>query len=574
MNSPKSKSRKSQVKGLLDLGLLDFRLFFIAFPIAFLAVFFYWPLTKILQEGFQGSSGFTLKYFLKIFADPYFQHIILFTAKQALLSTLAAAILGFPWAFILTHYDFPGKRIAKSLTIVPFVLPAITVALGFILAFGNNGFINRWLMELFNLDRPPLRILYSLQGIVLAHAFYNAPIIARMVAASWERIDPTYEESARALGAKSFQVFKDITWPMLIPGLMTGSALAFIFTFLSFPIVLTLGGARFSTIEVEIYTRVITMLDYKLGAALTVVQMAISLLFTYAYLKIQGRFSREIESSRKYKTVPLFGLRNLLSPKRLSVYLFMGFFSLIFLGPILGVFVDSITYHRGGEREQGIFHWYSYIFQPDYEALIGASPLQSILNSLGFGMAATIIALLLGTMISFVIARFKFTGRRAFDTIVMAPLAVSSIALGFGLLQLRAFLGPFWMAIVIAHAILAYPFVIRAIVPILEGLDRNLIEAARSLGASRGRAFKDIELPLIKTGLLVGAVFAFALSAGETSATMMLSHPGLKTIPVTIYNFLAARNFGAASAMSVLLIIVTALAFIIMERFGEAIFKR
>lgn len=133
-------------------------------------------------------------------------------------------------------------------------------------------------------------------------------------------------------------------------------------------------------------------------------------------------------------------------------------------------------------------------------------------------------------------------------------------------------LGSGWLAIVLAHSILAYPFVIRAVVPVLEGLKQGLVEAARSLGATRLQAFRDIELPLIRRGLLVGAIFAFAISLGEMSATIMLAQPGLKTMPLVVNDLRAARSFGGASAMSSLLILVTAGAFVIIERFGERLF--
>jgi thiamine transport system permease protein len=115
---------------------------------------------------------------------------------------------------------------------------------------------------------------------------------------------------------------------------------------------------------------------------------------------------------------------------------------------------------------------------------------------------------------------------------------------------------------------LTYPFVVRSLRPVLEGLDTGLIEAARSLGASRVRAFFEVEFPLIRRGLLVAAVFATALSMGEMSATIMLMRPGLSTIPVAVYGLLSARQFGAASAMAVVLIAVTAFSFLAIDLLG------
>jgi thiamine transport system permease protein len=556
--------------GRVRLGLGQAAIFLV--PVAFLALAFYFPLLRLFQEGLveEGQGRVTFRYLAEIFSEPYFRRVILFTAEQALLSTLLAVAIGLPWAYIFTRYEFPMKRALRALTLVPFVLPAVTVALGFILFFGNNGHLNRLLMGLFGLEEPPLRTLYSLRGIVLAHAFYNAPIVTRMVHAQWERLDPTYEESAQALGAGRFRRLVTVTLPLLLPSLMTSAALAFIFCFLSFPIVLALGGARFSTLEVQIYTEFIVLFNRRLGAALAIVEVLLSLAFTYGYILLEGHFTRELEAVRPRPTVKLFS-----KPTwgRLGLFLFILASGVVFLGPLASIVYDSFTREWAG-RTALTLHWYSYIFRPEHEALIGAPPLRTIANSLQFGLISMALGVLLGLPLAFALARFRFPGRRLFDALVMAPLGVSSVALGAALLvaSLKTPLKAGWLAIPLAHAILAYPFVIRAVVPVLEGLERGLVEAARSLGASRFRAFREIELPLIARALLVGAVFAFAISLGEMSATIMLARPEWKTIPLAINDLRAARSFGGASAMSVLLILVTGGAFIVLERFGERLF--
>lgn len=544
-----------------------------ALPLLFLGIFFYYPLTGLIARGLSGPWGLTLNRLAQIFSDSYLRHVLLFTVEQALLSTLASVALGLPLAYLLTAYDFPGKRIIKSLTIVPFALPAVTVALGFIIVFGNSGILNRWLMGLFHLADPPLAILYSLPGIVLAHAFYNAPIVTRFVAAAWERLSAEYEESARALGASPRRAFFDITLPMLLPALISGATLAFIYSFLSFPIVLALGGARFSTIEVEIYRKAIVEIDYSGAAALATLSLLIALILTFGYLKIEGHYARQLRMTAHRPAEQLFaGLHSLADPRRWALYAFLAIGGLLFVGPIMGVVADSFTRTW---QDQTIFtlDWYRAVFQPSYSSLIAASPLQSVLNSLAFAGTTMVVALIFGAILAGILARRRFPGRSLFEALAMAPLAISAVA--FGLALLWAFTRPplalsgTWLAIVIAHSVLAIPFVIRAVRPALQRLETHLAEAARSLGASRLNAFLDIILPLIRGSLLAGAVFAFAISIAETSATIMLARPGLLTMPVAVYYLLASRQFGAASAMSVVLIVVIALSFTLIDRFGE-----
>ncbi len=530
-----------------------------------LALIFYYPLALVLATAFKGPDGWSLAAIKSVITDPYYVHLLSFTVKQAAYSTLLSLGIGLIGAYILARYDFPGKRMIRSLTVIPFVLPAIVVALGFILFFGNNGYLNRALMSIFHLSQPPFRILYSLTGIVLAHAFYNAPIVMRVVGASWEGFDPSIDEAAVSLGSGRLRRFIEITLPRLMPAIVSSSALVFVFAFLSFPIVLTLGGARYATIEVGIYTLVRTLLDYQHGAALILVEMVISLSFTYLYLRVEGHLALPTQGSRRLS--PHRFLAPPLSIGKALISLYAIAAGTFFLGPIVSIIVDS--FHSSG-------CWnianYAQLLSQRYSPFLGTSPLATVRTSLIIASLATMISLLVGTTITFFVVRARIVGRWVIEAVLMAPLAVSSVAIGFALLRglsgppLR--LGGTLIAIVIAHSVLIYPFVVRVLRPILEGLDPQLVEAARSLGSSRGRAFLDIELPLLRRGLLVAAVFAFALSMGEMSATIILMRPGLSTIPIAVYGLLSARQFGPASAMAVVLMAVTGASFIVIDRLG------
>ncbi|MEF8830617.1 MAG: ABC transporter permease subunit, partial [Halobacteriales archaeon] len=173
-------------------------------------------------------------------------------------------------------------------------------------------------------------------------------------------------------------------------------------------------------------------------------------------------------------------------------------------------------------------------------------------------------------------------GTRAAEALLTAPIAVSSIVVGLGLLQTLVFgttllgyrvtaTGP--VAIVAAHAVAAYPFVTRNVAPALGGLDDHLVEAARSLGADRTRALLEIELPLVAAPLLAGAAFAFAISVGEFDATVLLAE-GVDsyTMPVALERYVGNRslgpNLGPATAMGTVLLAVTAVSFVVIDRLG------
>ncbi|PID57890.1 ABC transporter [candidate division KSB3 bacterium] len=529
----------------------------------------------MLKDGLIDASGrLTGEYIIETLRDPYNRRVIAFTIHQALLSTVLTFVLGFPGAYLVAKFDFPGKTFLKAMTTVPFVLPSIIVSLGFILLFGNSGILNRLLMAAFSLDEPPFRILYSLHAIVLAHAFYNFPLVLRLVSTIWSSIDPRIEDAARSLGAKEWHVFRCVTLPMLSPGIFASLALTFIFSFMSFAVVLVLGGVKFATIEVNIYTLMTVVLDYRMGSALAIVQSVFSLSFMFFYAKVlaSGKQTERVALEQFEQRPRLFSsLRDVLRWRTVFVGCYLLMVMVVMLGPILSVALFSVMHHEAGNT---VFSLKSYanIFTMPYNPLLGTTPLQSIRNSLFFGLMTVFFSLPLGVSIAFLLARMEFPGKNIFDALVMLPLGISSVSLGLG--YIRSFHKPplilsgSWYAIVFAHSILAYPFVMRAVTPILKKMKASLVEAAMSLGATRIQCFFLIELPIVKPGIVVGATFAFAVSVGELGATYMLYRPELTTMPISIYRFLSSHDLIGASAMGMILIVVCVFLFLSIEKMG------
>ncbi len=490
-----------------------------------------------------------------------------FTMYQAALSTVASLALGIPGAYLLSQYSFPGRRTIRSLTMVPFVLPSIMVAIGFVAMFGDQGLLND-LLALVGLG--PVSAMYTLELIVLAHAFYNAPLVTRIVTAAWEGIDRRMLETARGLGAGPSRAFFDVAVPQLLPAVLTGALLTFLFTFMSFPIVLALGGLQLATVEVWLYARV-QQLELAQAAGLAVLETGITLTLTYAYLRYErgdGAFGGLGGGGDR---AALFG--SLRDPRRLGLLAYGLVVAVVFLGPLMSMIVESVTGPSG-------FTTQHYAFLLDRQ-LTGApfqiKPLPAIRNSLFFGVATLLVAVPMGVTVAIVEGK-QFLGNRAITALLMAPLAVSGIVLGLGLLQSLVFgtelfgvrvsvTGP--IAIVAAHAVAAYPFVARTVSPLIRRVDRGLIESARVLGATRARVRRDIELPLAVPGIVAGAALAFAISIGEFDSTVVLANgAGSYTMPVAVERYVGNRTLGPATAMGTLLLVVTGISFVVIDRLG------
>ncbi|MFO7265315.1 MAG: iron ABC transporter permease [Limnochordales bacterium] len=527
---------------------------------ALLTLIFYIPVGIALLEGFRaepGSSALSLRRFADLLTDPYILGLLRFTAWQAFLSALLSVVIGVPLGYLLANRTFPGKSLLASLTMVPFVMPAITVALGFLLMYGTNGWFNATLNALFGFK---VQVLHTLWAILLAHAFYNAPLVARMTQGAWERLDPALEESARTLGAGPLTVWRTVTLPAVLPGILSGAVLAFIYCFMSFPIVLSLGGARYATLEVEIFTLMRVLLDYEMAAALAAVQAAVSLLFAYVFLRMEGRVPYLFASARARRPSPVTASRL----RDAWVWLLLAALIVFFGGPLASIVADSVRDGAGGTTLQA----YQRIFTATHDFHLGAPPLRTIQNSLRFAAVAAALALTAGVCFVYGTVRVLRKPLPFLETLSLAPVAVSSVALAYGISV--AFRGPLHfipqeLRIPLVHAVLGFPFVVRAFRPVLQGVDVRLVEAARTLGASRWRAFVDVELPMALTGLLVAFALSFGLSVSETSATLMLARPHEMTMPVSVYRFLAARDFRSASAMAVLLMAVTGGVFLLSE---------
>ncbi len=538
-----------------------------AFVFTFIILFFYLPVTGVLKYAFKGSDGsLTLSNIVNTVQDPYNRRIIAFTIKQAVLSTVFAVLLGFPGAFILARVKFKGKSVVRAVSMIPFVLPSILVVLGFVIFFGNNGYLNRFLELVIGSSDPPLKILYSMKAIILAHGFYNFPIAMRIIASLWERLGENQLHAAKSLGAGRAEAFFTVTLPQLLPAVLSAFGIIFLFCFSSFAVILVLGGGpAYSTIEVEIYRLAKVSLNLRAASSLAVIGIVFSMIFMYLTIRFQSSVSRTEDLSTaapaEYKK----------SRVLLPVYVFVILF--LVAAPIGSVIIKSfrMPVTRAGS-DIFTLRWYTGLFSRGF----GSASLSAVKNSIVFAVSAAAIAVPAGTVLSYFSVK-NWLGNRtltsAIDTLLMLPMIVSSVILGLGYMILRKNLPPYLsesgIPVIMAHAIIAYPFVVRSVTGVLRKIKPSLIHAASSMGASPAAVFLTVELPIIKGALLTGAAFAFALSMGELNATILLAGSDTATIPLAVYRLIGSYNFYGACAMGTILIILTIIVFTVMDKIGS-----
>jgi thiamine transport system permease protein len=545
-------------------------------PLAFLAAFYFFPIGSILQVSFAREEGGIATPLLAVFGSPGIRRVIWFTIYQAALSTTLTLLLGVPGAYLLARYEFRGKTVLRALTGIPFVLPTLVVAAAFNALLGPRGWVNGFLMAVFDLQTPPVQFINTLTAILVAHVFYNTTIILRMVGDFWAHLNPRLEDAARSLGANRWATWRHVTLPLLSPALSAAALLVFIFNFTSFGVVLVLGGPRFATMEVEIYYQTISLFNLPTAAALSLIQLAATLGLTILYTRLSARLSTPLElRSRQFTQRPLISWQS-----RLFATIVFGVVLLLILAPLTGLLIRSFTRldpERGQQRPttRGLtLDFYRELTSDRRQSLFYAPPIEAIGNSLGYAGATVGLALVLGLPASWALSRYSENPLSRFlDPLLMLPLGTSAVTLGLGFivaldqppLDLRA--SP--ALIPIAHTLVAFPFVVRSLTPALRSIHPRVRQAAAVLGASPRQVVRHVDIPLVGRALLVAAAFAFTISLGEFGATALIARPEYPTIPLMIFRFLSqpgALNYGQALALSTILMAVTAVGMVAIER--------
>ncbi len=549
-------------------------------PFLFLILFFFYPLGSILQESFAPDGSLNLQSLRELATSGYYWRILGFTLAQAALSTLLTLVCALPAAYVFATYRFPGKTLLMALATLPFVLPTVVVSVAFAALIGPppRGVLNSVLMQLFALQTPPIQLQNTLAAILIVHVFYNYAIVLRMVGGYWANLNPRIEEAARTLGAHGWQLWWSVTLPLLRPALTAAALLVFIFCFTSFGVVLILGGPRFATLEVEIFRQATGLFNLPMAAALSLVQIGVLLLLLLFYTGLQQRIATGVQRADSVTRRPRLLREKLFVAGNLLVMA-----ALLFV-PLLALLLRSVTTADG--QLSGAH--YAALFRDERSGILLVTPIAAMLNSLRFALTTTIVALLLGLLAAYLLGGRLSRRGRWLDALFMLPLATSAVTLGFGFILSMDFDGVrrvfnalgFNIAgdwdlrtsaalVVLAHILVALPFVVRSVLPALRRIPPSVQEAASVLGASPVRVWYWIDLPLISRGLFVGGIFAFTVSMGEFGASMFVARPEATTMPLAIYRLLSrpgAENYGQALAMSVLLLVVCTVSFVLIER--------
>jgi thiamine transport system permease protein len=536
-----------------------------ALPLAFLAVFFVWPVAAIVARGVRPAGTWDLSGVTDVLTDPIIRRVAWFTLWQAVASTLLTLALGLPGAALFARYRFVGKRFLWAALVVPFVMPTVVVGIALLGTIGPDGVLG-------------IDLSGTVWAVLIAHAFFNYAVVVRTVGGFWAGLDPAMGDAARVLGASPWQAFREITWPLLRPAVAAAASIVFLFSFTSFGVVLILGGVRNRTLEVEIYDQTARFLRLDVAAGLALVQLVFVVAALVWFSRTQERRAvalRPVSAERTARPVRGWRARTFVAA---NLAVIVG----LLVVPLAVLAVRSFRPPGGG--------WGTTFYRALTDNPRGSTsfvpPVEAVANSLLFALGATLLAVLLGGLAAWAIAGRppRGTGERRVggawrwvDTALMIPLGTSAVTVGFGLLitldepplDLRDSL---WL-IPVAHAVVALPFVVRLVVPAVRAIDPSLREVAAVAGAPPWRVWWEVDLPVVGRAMAAAAGFAFAVSLGEFGATVFLAQVDRPTMPVAIYRFLGRPGpleLGQALALSTVLMAVTVVVVMAIDRLRPA----
>jgi iron(III) transport system permease protein len=531
----------------------------------FFIVFMLYPLGYVFTNAFFTAEGFSLIFMKLMFSSPNYTIILANSVNLGLAVTLFTTLLSLPLALLLVRYNFRGKGLLNGLILIPMVLPPFVGAIGMRQLLARFGSVNLLLLELGVINEPIDWLGGgSFWGVVILEVLHLYPIMYLNLAAALANVDPSLEEAARNMGANSFRLFRTVTFPLMLPGYFAGAIIVFIwaFTDLGTPLIFEYR----EVVAVQIFSMVTDLHQNPMGYAFVVVVLALTLFFFY--------LSKRILGGGRYEMLGRGHVTSAARPASASItimaYAVVLGISALALIPHLGVWLTSVTgrWFLSVLPSEYTMKFYKDVFSHDLALL-------SIKNSLLLSSLSTIIDVVLGITIAYLLARKRVPGRNVLDALAMLPLALPGLVLAFGYVAafsatpLDARVNPVPL-LVIAYAVRRLPYMVRAAYAGFQQTSVALEEAAINLGASPIKTLYQITMPLIFANLIAGAVLSFSFAMLEVSDSLILASKE-QYYPITkaIYALLGRIADGPyiASAMGMLGLLLLAGSLFIAGRF-------
>jgi putative spermidine/putrescine transport system permease protein len=504
----------------------------------------------------------SLAQFREIFSDNYYTRIIAKTTLLGLGVCLTTALLGYPMALWIVSLKARWRPLAISAVLVPLLINVVVRSLGIEVLLAPDGLLNA-VLGLVGLRMPHMLYNYGAIAVGLVQVFLPFMVLALFDVL--QSTSPRVLEAAESLGASKTARFMHLQFPLSLPGLRAGLTFVFLMASTTYVSARMLGGQISWTTGMLVWQSVLENLDSQFASALSLVMTAISVcvaaLIALAIWWLTPWIG--LRPARAF-ALPcwLSGILDAIGPAFAKLLLAAGL--ILLLLPLALVLVQSVN--NVPQATMAGFHgftlrWYRQLFE-------GGLYLDSILTSLELALATSLVTVLLSATAAFAIVRGNFTGKGVLQLFWTLPISLPQVAIGIGmlrLLQLFILLPPF-AGLLLVHVTITMPFCISLLRASVQQLDRNLEDAASSLGAGLLQRLRHVILPGLTPGLAAAAIVAILLSFEEVTITSFLTTARMTTLPVRIYAEATYSLEPTVFCISALMIFVTIGALAILGR--------
>ena len=508
--------------------------------IALLVLFVIYPLGRVLLFSLTDEAGnFSLSPLLSLFSTPRYLATFGRTMLLGVVVAVIATFIGYIFAFTITRTNVPCKGFLKTIATLPILSPPFILSLSIIFLFGKQGLITNSLLHITDND------VYGMGSLVVVQVISFFPIAYMTLSGILSSIDASVEDAACNMGASRWHTFWTVTFPLSLPGIISGCLLVFIQSLEDFSNPATIGG-DFTTLSVEVYQIINGTYDMRKGSVLALLMLAPAmvafLLNKYwvnkkSFVTVTGKptQARKMMDEPHIKW-PLFTFCMLVAA---VIILFYG-------TVVFGSFVQTWGYNYTLTLSQ-----YQKALEQGWD---------SLRNSMVLGLVAALLGGLLGMVIAYITAKRNYYGKRFIEVSSVLMFAVPGTVLGIA--YILAFNTGF-LVLTGTAAILVIVFVFRNMPVAIESgtttllqIDNSIEEASTILGAGSGYSFRRITLPMLRNAFFSGIVYSFVKAITAVSAVIFLVSPKWNLVTSKIYTLFDQAKYSQAAAFVTMMVVI------------------
>ena len=512
----------------------------VVLTILLLLLFVIYPLLKILVFSLTDAEGnFSLANLVSIFTTSRYLAVFGRTMLLGVLVAILSTFIGYLFAYAITRTNVPCKKFLKTIATLPILSPPFILSLSIIFLFGKQGFITKTLMGITGNN------VYGMGSLIVVQVMSFFPIAYLTLSGILSSIDASVEDAACNMGASRWHTFWTVTFPLSLPGIISGCLLVFIQSLEDFSNPATIGG-EFSTLSIEVYQIITGSYDMQKGSVLALLLL---LPAVTAYL-----FNKYWVSKKSFVTVTgkptqarkLIDEGHIKWPLFAFCMLIAAVILLLYGTVIFGSFVKTWGYD------------YSLTLDQYRKAL--AYGWDSLKNSMILGLISAGIGGLLGMIIAYITAKRNYYGKRFIEVSSVLMFAVPGTVLGIS--YVLAFntkplvLTGTALILIIVFTFRNMPVAIESGTTTLLQIDNAIEEASTILGADTGYSFRRITLPLLRNAFFSGIVYSFTKAITAVSAVIFLVSARWNLVTSKIYSLFDQAKYSQAAAFVTMLVLI------------------